>query len=340
MLEAGAHFGDYRIESTLGRGGMGIVYRATHRVIGRTVALKLMLDELSDDDAFRERFLRESRITASIEHPNVIPIYDAGERDGRLFIAMRFVQGTDLARVLEAGSGGLDHERAVRIVLQVAAALQAAHQRGLVHRDVKPANVLVDEPGGGHVYLSDFGLTRLVEGGTNLTALGDFVGTVAYCAPEQINGEPVDAAADVYALGCVLFHMLTGQRPYERESEMAVMFAQVNAPVPDVRAIAPAVAGPLAAVVSRALAKSPGARFASAEELACAAAAAAPAGPSRWEEPLASTPAALPSSAGEPFSVAGLLGPARARRAVDVALYAAGTAAFAGAGYVVTQTIG
>jgi len=271
MLGVGTQFGDYRIEAVVGRGGMGIVFKAMHVIIGRTVALKLMLDEPLVDPTFRARFIRELRIAASVEHANVIPVYDGGERDGRLFIAMRYVEGPDLAQVLDANPGGLLLERAIEIITQVAGALDAAHLRGLVHRDVKPANILLSEQDRERIYLSDFGLTRLAEGGTALTSPGGFVGTLAYCAPEQIKGERIGPAADVYALGCVLFHMLTGRRPFERDSQMALLFAQVNAPVPDLRAIAPAVPAQLASVVARALAKSPNERFASAGELARAA---------------------------------------------------------------------
>ena len=278
MLKGGDRFGDYRIEAQIGRGGMGIVYKATHLVIDRTVALKLMLPELADDDRFRERFIRESRIAASIEHPNVIAIYDAGERDGQLFIAMRYVPGTDLDRILKAQPGGLGVERAVRFVEQTAGALDAAHALGGVHRDVKPANILVGGTDDEHVYLTDFGLTRLVEGQTNLTATGGFVGTVDYCAPEQIEGARVGPTADVYALGCVLFHALTGRPPFQADAAVAVLYAHVHTPAPAPSSLVADLPPALDAVLARALAKAPGDRYASAGELAAAAAqASAPA---------------------------------------------------------------
>ena len=278
MLKGGDRFGDYRIEAQIGRGGMGIVYRATHLVIDRTVALKLMLSELADDDRFRERFIRESRIAASIEHPNVIAIYDAGERDGQLFIAMRYVPGTDLDRILRAQPDGLGVQRAVRFVQQTAAALDAAHEAGGVHRDVKPANILVSGTDDEHVYLTDFGLTRLVEGQTNLTATGGFVGTVDYCAPEQIEGTRVGPTADVYALGCVLFHALTGRPPFQADAAVAVLYAHVHTPAPAPSSLAADLPPALDAVLARALAKAPEDRYATAGELAAAAAqASAPA---------------------------------------------------------------
>ena len=267
----GNEFGPYRLGAEVGRGGMGVVYRATHVGSGRAVALKVMLDP-GQDRTFRDRFIRESRITSSIDHPNVIKVFETGEYDGRLFIAMSFVEGSDLAQIIAASPSGLDVARAVRLVSQAAAALDAAHVRGLVHRDVKPANILVSGPGEEHVYLTDFGLTRMIDGATQLTSVGKFVGTVAYCAPEQITGARVGPATDIYALGCVLFHAVTGRLPFERDSEMALMYAQVNDPIPDLATLAPHAPAPLAAVVARALAKSPGERYASAGELARAAA--------------------------------------------------------------------
>jgi len=294
MLGVGAQFGEYRIDGVLGRGGMGIVYKATHRVIGRSVALKLMLDDddLVGDASFRERFLRESRLAASIDHPNVLPVYDAGELDGRLFITMRLVEGMDLAQILARNPQGLEIKRAVGLLSQAAAALDSAHRRGLVHRDVKPANILVSDEDGEHVYLSDFGLTRLVAGETLLTSKDSFVGTAAYCAPEQISGGRVGPAADVYALGCVLFHMLTGRQPFERETQIAVIYAQLNDPVPNLRLIAPSVPDALACVVERAMAKSASERYESAGDLGRAAVAAIQPSASGMPKPMSAGPAA------------------------------------------------
>ncbi len=204
-LAPGATFGGYRVESQIGRGGMGVVYRATDLSLERPVALKLIAPDLAEDVSFRERFLREPRLAASLDHPNVIPIYEAGERDGQLYLAMRYVEGSDLKTIIER-EGKLEPERALRIVAQVAAALDAAHRRALVHRDVKPANVLVDEDG--HVYLTDFGITKQLGGDS--TDTGRVVGTLDYLAPEQIRGDPVDARTDVYALACVLYQCLSG----------------------------------------------------------------------------------------------------------------------------------
>ncbi len=201
----GSTFSGYRIEAEAGRGGMGIVYRATQVALGRPVALKLIAANFAGDRSFRERFKREWETAASIDHPNVIPVYEAGEAEEHLFIAMRYVEGLDLANLI-AREPEFDPERAVRIVAQVASALDAAHARGLVHRDVKPANVLIGAEE--HVYLTDFGLTKHASQDA-LTKTGLFVGSVDYAAPEQIRGEAMDARTDVYSLGCVLYQTLT-----------------------------------------------------------------------------------------------------------------------------------
>ena len=213
-----AKFAGYRVEGIAGRGGMGVVYKATQLGLDRPVALKVVAAGLLGDPRIRERFLRESRAAAAIEHPNVIPIHDYGECHGRAYIAMRFVDGDDLRERVTA-TGPLAPEHAAAIVAHVADALDAAHDAGLVHRDVKPANILL----GAHdqVYLSDFGLAShaLSEGG--LTSPGGWVGTMDFMAPEQIRGEPVDRRADIYALGCVLHFALTGQGAYPRETDEA-----------------------------------------------------------------------------------------------------------------------
>ena len=199
-LRAGTTLAGYRLEEVVGRGGMGVVYRACHLLLERTAAVKLLSPELAADAAFRERFVRESRMAAALEHPHVVPVYDAGEQDGLLYIAMRYVDGTDLGTVLERG-GALEPSQALAIARQVGSALDAAHERSIVHRDVKPANVLIDERG---AYLSDFGLTKRVSSETRLTAHGQFVGTIDYMPPEQIEGARLDPRSDVYAFGCVL----------------------------------------------------------------------------------------------------------------------------------------
>ena len=205
----GSTFAGYRIEAEAGRGGMGIVYRATQVALGRPVALKLIAADFAGDRSFRERFKREWETAASIDHPNVIPVYEAGEAEEHLFIAMRYVEGLDLANLL-AREPEFAPERAVRIIAQVASALDAAHARGLVHRDVKPANVLIGAEE--HVYLTDFGLTKHASQDA-LTKTGLFVGSVDYAAPEQIRGEAMDARTDVYSLGCVLYQALTKRLP-------------------------------------------------------------------------------------------------------------------------------
>jgi ABC-type branched-subunit amino acid transport system substrate-binding protein/DNA-binding beta-propeller fold protein YncE len=223
ILGTGSTFAGYRVEELIGRGGMGIVYRATDLSLQRPVALKLIAPELADDERFRRRFLKEPRLAASLDHPNVVPIYDAGEHDGRLYLAMRYVQGDDLKTVLRR-ERALMPERALRILGPIAGALDAAHRRGLVHRDVKPANVLLDEDE--HPYLTDFGITK--RSGGESTDTGRAVGTLDYLAPEQIRGEPVDGRSDQYALACVLYECLAGAPPFRRETEAETLWAHLQ----------------------------------------------------------------------------------------------------------------
>ena len=220
----------YEVEELVGRGGTGEIYRALDPRLERRVALKLLAESYTEDAGFRERLLRESRIAASLDHPNVVPVYEAGETDDRLFIAMRFVEGSDLQALLRS-EGPLEPSRAVAIASQVADALDAAHARGLVHRDVKPSNVLLDrQDRREHVYLADFGLTQSVtdRGPTD----GHLVGTVDYVAPEQVRGDDVDGRADVYGLGCMLFEALTGTVPFSGVSDVAVIYAHLEAAPP------------------------------------------------------------------------------------------------------------
>src|SRR3954453_9291588 len=250
---------------------MGVVYRAVQLDLDRAVALKLIAPQLAEDPSFRERFVRESRLAASIDHPNVIPIYYTGEHEGALYIAMRYVEGSDL-RTLVRVAGPLDPGRAAPIVAQVGNALDAAHERGIVHRDVKPANV----PLGAHehAYLTDFGLTKRISSHTGQTHAGGWVGTLGFVAPEQIRGERIDARADVYALGCVLFHALAGGPPYQRNSDEATLWAHLHDDPPSLRANAPDAPPELQAVLDRALAKDPDERFQSVGDLGRAALAA------------------------------------------------------------------
>src|SRR3954470_7985414 len=257
-LAPGDVFAGHRVEEIAGRGGMGVVYRATELGLDRTVALKLITPALAGDPDFRARFVRESRAAASIEHPNVIPIFRAGEDQDVLYISMRFVDGQDLRELIRR-VGSVEPRRAARIVAQVGAALDAAHERGLVHRDVKPANVLLTQAD--HAYLTDFGLIKRVgEGATQLSAPGGWVGTLGYVAPEQIRGERVDARSDVYALGAVLYHALTGRAPYAADTDEAMMWSHLHADPPRVQG-APAAFDP---VIRRALAKDPADRYPSA----------------------------------------------------------------------------
>ncbi|HEY8167124.1 MAG TPA: serine/threonine-protein kinase [Candidatus Limnocylindrales bacterium] len=257
----GTDLGPYRIERVLGRGGMGVVYLAEQRELGRKVALKLLPDELAHDADFRARFDRESHLAASIDHPNIIPLYEAGEIDGTAFLAMRFVDGVDLASRL--GDGPMDPTEAVAILGQVAGALDAAHARGLVHRDVKPGNVLLDRTAQGeHAYLTDFGLTKETGTESGLTRVGSFMGTPAYMAPEQIEGQDVDGRADQYSLACMAFELLVGRVPFQRDQEFAVAMAHVRDQAPAPTSLKPDLPGPVDVVIGQALAKDREARYA------------------------------------------------------------------------------
>ena len=257
----------YRIEELLGRGGMGAVYRAEDVALGRKVALKLLVPDLAEDERFRERFLRESRLAASLDHQNIVPIYQAGEADGLLYIAMRYVEGTDLRKLI-AQEGRLDPARAVGILDQVADALDAAHERALVHRDVKPANILIARRAGrDHCYLADFGLTKQTSSLSGLTATGQLVGTVDYVPPEQVKGETVDGRADVYSLACVLYECLAGSPPFERENEVATLWAHVQEEPQPLSKRRPDLPRRLDAVLEKGLAKAPGERYRTAGEL-------------------------------------------------------------------------
>jgi YVTN family beta-propeller protein len=272
----GTEIAGYRVEAALGQGGMGVVYLAEDIRLGRKVALKLLAPQLAEDEAFRERFLRESRLAASLDHQSIVPIYDAGEADGGLYIAMRYVEGSDLEALLKKGP--LEPARALGIVSQVASALDAAHSRGLVHRDVKPGNILIAAEAGSdvgdHVYLSDFGLTKAAGSGTRLTATGELVGTVDYIAPEQIEGRGEGPRSDMYALGCVLYECLTGEPPYRRDSTVAVLFAHIQGDIPRASERRPELPPGIDAMLAKALAKDPEDRYATGRELVAAARAA------------------------------------------------------------------
>jgi serine/threonine protein kinase len=266
----GTELGGYRILEQLGRGGTSVVYRAEHVRLGRPAALKLLSPGLGEAD-FSERFLRESRLAASLDHPSIVPVYDAGEEDGLLYIAMACVEGTDL-KTLIGEEGPQSLRRTLFILGQIASALDAAHARGLVHRDVKPANILVGPED--RAYLSDFGAVKELAS-AGMTRTGAFVGTIEYCAPEQIEGGEVDARTDVYALACVLYETLTGTPPFHRPSEVAVINAHLHASPPRLTKAAPGLPQRLEHVIQKALSKSPLDRYASTGELISAAKAAA-----------------------------------------------------------------
>jgi serine/threonine-protein kinase len=269
MIPIRNDFLGYRPEELIGQGGMGVVYRARDLRLKRIVALKVMAPELAADERFRERFAREAELAMSLEHPNVVPIHDAGELDGRLYLVMRLVEGTDL-RALLREEGALEPRRALAIVAQVAHALDAAHAKGLVHRDVKPSNVLLDRDE--HVYLADFGLTRSF--GSTSSTDGPSVGTPAYLAPEQIEGQEIDGRADVYSLGCLLYECLTGSPPFAASSRLAVAWAHLEEEPPSVTERRAELAPPIDAVVRKAMAKDPSDRYSTCGELATAAEAA------------------------------------------------------------------
>jgi tRNA A-37 threonylcarbamoyl transferase component Bud32/streptogramin lyase len=257
----GTELAGYRIEHVLGRGGMSVVYRAHDLRLKRKVALKLLAPELAEDERFRERFLRESQLAASLDHPNVVPVYEAGELEGLLYIAMRYVPGTDLKALLRA-DGALAPDRALAFVTQVGTALDAAHERGLVHRDVKPSNVLLTgRPGKEHCYLADFGLSTSASDRSVVADPRHVVGTIDYVAPEQIRDGEIDGRADVYSLACLLYECLTGDVPFRRPSDVAVIYAHLEEPVPKASERGAAVNAELDAVLERGLAKVPAERW-------------------------------------------------------------------------------
>jgi serine/threonine protein kinase len=263
-LSAGSQIAGYKIEQQIGRGGMAVVYLASDGRLNRSVALKILAPELATDTAFRQRFIREMRAAAAVDHPNIVPVFDAGEADGALFIAMRYVSGQDLRTLLDH-AGTLPAARVAHLISQAAAALDEAHARGLVHRDVKPGNMLIGTMTGSgqpdHLYLSDFGLSKQQMSSASLTLTGQFLGTLDYMAPEQVEGHNVDGRADLYALACTAFEMLTGQPPFRREQNFAVMYAQLSAPAPSLTALRPDLPAAVDPVIATALAKSPDDRY-------------------------------------------------------------------------------
>ncbi len=258
MLSPGSTFAGYEVQSVVGLGGVGVLYRARQLRLDRPVALKLVEPEVARDPVVRERLRREARAVASIDHPNVVPLYEAGEEDGTVYIATRWIEGTELGALIH-DEGPLDPVRAARTAAQIAAALDTAHGKGLVHRDVKPSNVILTDEG--HVYLTDFGLAKRAQTAPGLTKADQMLGTVDYVAPEQIEGSEPDARGDLYSLGCVLFEMLTGAPPFaDQKGAMGKMWAQVNAEPPPLRRWRDDVPAALEDVMLGAMAKDPDAR--------------------------------------------------------------------------------
>ena len=257
-LAPGSRVAGYVLERLVGVGGMAAVYQARDERLGRVVALKL----LAGDEAVRMRFVREARAVAAVDHPHIIPVYEAGEADGMQFIAMRFVAGDTLQGMIRT-NGALSPRRAAAFISPVASALDAAHAAGLVHRDVKPGNILVDSRRGGpeHAYLTDFGIARAMLSAGTLTVAGQFLGTPDYAAPEQVNGQPVDGRADQYALACVAFELLSGTVPFKRELPIAVLYAHLSTPPPLLTAVRQDLPPAVDEVLLRAMAKNPDERY-------------------------------------------------------------------------------
>jgi predicted Ser/Thr protein kinase len=262
VLRTGQELAGYRVDDQLASGGMGVVYRATQLSLGRTVALKVLAPHLSSDPAFGERFRREAALQARLEHPNIVTVYETGESDEGLFLAMQFVEGTDLTRLIEAGD--LSPDRALRLLEQVASALDAAHEAGLVHRDVKPQNVLVD--GRDRAYLADFGLTKS-SGSCGITRTGAYLGSLDYVSPEQVRGDAVTPASDRYALAAVLYECLVGEVPFACDTEAALLYAHVSEPPPRISDRRPELPRTLDDVLARGLAKDPAWRYPTATQL-------------------------------------------------------------------------
>jgi Protein kinase domain len=315
-LGLGSTFAGCRLEAIAGRGGMGVVYRATQLALSRPVALKVIAPDWAADEGYRERFQRESQLTASIDHPNVIPVYEAGELDGRLYLVMRWVDGTDLRTVLSS-SGRLPPGLTIELLRPVASALAAAHRRGLVHRDIEPANVLIARGGEGsedHIYLTDFGIARRSDG-ESITRTGMLVGTVDYMAPERFEGDKGGAASDIYSFGCMLFELVTGHVPFDRPNSVAKVFAHVSDPIPSPSDEVAGIPERLDAVIATAMAKRPEDRFGSTGKLVAAldeilreldtAERDAVAPPARPDATAASPPTATtePLTAGEPETI-------------------------------------
>ncbi|HEX9030869.1 MAG TPA: protein kinase [Streptosporangiaceae bacterium] len=266
-------FGAYHLIGLVGTGGMGVVYRAEQRLLGRVVALKVIRPEIAESGDYRARFLREARLAAAVDHPHIVPVFDFGEEAGQLYLTMQWIDGVELQRLIDRQP--LEPARAVRIGTQIAAALDAIHNVGMLHRDVKPANILVRNIGGeDHAYLADFGIAKITNAQGGLTRTGWMVGTSGYLSPEQIQGQQPDARSDLYALGCVIFEALTGRRPFVGENDQALLWAHVSSPRPVASEICPGLGRRYDECLIRALAVDPHDRFQSGRELAAALEAA------------------------------------------------------------------
>ena len=333
-LGEGSRIAGYRLEEQIGQGGMAVVFRARDERLRRLVALKILTPALAADESFRERFIRESRAAAAVDHPHSIPVYEAGEAEGVLFIAMRYVPGGDV-RSLVRQDGVLAQDQAAAIISAVASALDAAHAAGLVHRDVKPANMLLDirPDRRAHVYLSDFGLSKGVASSAGVTRAGEFLGTPEYSAPEQVSGDTVDERSDQYALACTAFELLAGAPPFQRDQSLAVLWAQVMEPPPSLTSRRADLPGQVDAVFARALAKDPTERYGSCGEFAKAlaevlGAAVGEAATVLW-----------PGSTPLPDQETGTIGMARGRRrkAVSLMVVGLGIVTFAGTATAVAR---
>ena len=267
MLKQGTIVAGYRIDGVLGDGGMGTVYRATQLSLEREVALKLLSSDLGDDSGFRTRFQREGQLQAALQHDHIVPVYEAGQAEQGLFLAMRMINGPTFKDLILRRE--LDPRRSLRLLAQVATALDAAHAAGLIHRDIKPQNILIDQ--GDHAFLADFGLIKAPEEAARLTGTGQFIGTIDYVAPEQVQGDPASSASDTYSLAGVLYESLTGEVPFPRPNEAATLHSHVIAPPPKVTDLRPDLPESIDEVIARGMAKDPAARQQSASELIMAA---------------------------------------------------------------------